>query len=80
MAKQSLIIKAKGSDLIDFDAQAFRDAIVDATLLITDILRHSYNSNGCDLDASEIANRMYVLQWLLTDAEIVDSIKAEVVL
>lgn len=53
----------------EYDAESFRDAIHQVARLIAEILRLS---NGCEVDASEIANKTYVLDWLLNETEIKD--------
>ena len=56
----------------DYDAEEFRHAIHQVVRTIAQILRLS---NGCEVDASEIANNTYVLDWLLNEVEIKDENK-----
>lgn len=60
------IISAKN----EYDAEEFRHAIHQVVRTIAQILRLS---NGCEVDASEIANNTYVLDWLLNETEIKDT-------
>lgn len=56
----------------EYDAEEFRHAIHQVARLIAEILRLS---NGCEVEASEIANKTYVLDWLLNETEIKDENK-----
>ena len=56
----------------EYDANEFRSAIADVQRLIRDILRLS---GGCEMDPSSIANRAYVLDWLMDEVEIKDVTK-----
>ncbi len=56
----------------EYDAEEFRHAIKQVARTIVEILRLS---NGCEVDASEIANKTYVLDWLLNEVEIKDENK-----
>jgi len=58
----------------EYDAEEFKAHIVDVIRLIQEILRRADN---CDMDASEVANRSYVLDWLAFDVDIKDAPKDE---
>lgn len=54
----------------EFSSEEFRNAIHNVARTILEILRLS---NGCEVEASYIANNTYVLDWLLNEVEITDS-------
>lgn len=53
----------------EYDAESFRNSIKLVARTIIEILRLS---NGCEVEASYIANNTYVLDWLLNEAKIED--------
>lgn len=55
----------------EFSAEEFRNAIHEVARTIAEILRLS---NGCDIEASYVANKTYVLDWLLNETEIKDTV------
>ena len=67
-------------DIIDFSkqdywsAQEFKEAVKDLALLILRMIRLSEDT---DLAAIEIANKCYVLEWLLNDVEYIDRHKPQ---
>ncbi len=60
----SLVISQKdGNEYCD--AEQFRNFIQDVIFLVLDILR-----SQCDIDPEDIANRLYILQWILEECNV----------